>query len=230
MSITVYTVIVGDQDTLHRPKVIEPGIRYVCFSDRKWVCPPWEVESAPLPGDDPRRNSRLPKILSHSFFNSEYTIYHDGSCVTAAKPSDLIKELLMDTDLAMYRHPRRGSLYEEREACIRLGVCNGKEIDDQVERYKRRGIGQGLWSGGVILRRNTSEVRMFNLMWWLEYCNGCVRDQISLPYAIQESGIRVNTLQENITDDPERFHFHYHIRQPGILPELFTGLKGVGVV
>lgn len=224
MSITVYTVLTGGFDILQPPRIPERGVRYLCYADRRYHCPPWEVRPAYLPFTDSRRNSRIPKILSHFYTDTEYSIYHDASCVHVAPPSKLIEKFLSRTDLTMYCHPRRSSLYQEREACIQLGVCSGEEIDQQIERYRARGIGPGLWSAGIIFRRNTPAVQAFNELWWKEYKEGCYRDQIALPCAIQESGIAIETINRNINGDVGNFHFHAHLnsrRQRGKpVPEL----------
>lgn len=220
MSIVVYTVILGDYDELKRPSVVEPGVRYICFSDRGYNCPPWEIEKCPRYFHDAKRDSRCPKILAHRFIlNAEYSIYHDGSCTTAVEPWILVKELLGANDLALYKHPNRNSVYEEGAHVASLQVYKTLtlEINRQLARYKARGIGQGLWCGGIILRRHTELVKAFNERWWREYLAGCMRDQIALPCAIQESGIGVRTVRENITEDKRRFKFHYHKKDAAYL-------------
>lgn len=208
--ITVYTVIIDDYDELKPPRIVEPGVRYICFTNKDYTCPPWEICKVEKLYVDPRRSSRVQKIMSHLYINSEYSIYHDGSCSLTAKPSDLVREFLKTTDLAMYRHPIRKSIYEERDVCVKLGICSTTEIESQISRYKTYGIIPGLWSGGIIFRRNTEAVKKFNEIWWKEYSLGCIRDQIALPRAIMDSGIPIHTIQEIINTDKNRFKFHYH--------------------
>jgi len=209
--ITVYTVIIDSYDELKPPAIVEPGVRYVCFSNTPQYCPPWEIRGAENLFPDARRNSRIQKILSHRYIDSEYSIYHDGSCILTAKPTDLVREFLSSKDLAMYKHPVRVSIRQEREACIKLDLCSVQEIDQQIERYKSHPKGAaGLWSGGIIFRRNTETVKAFNELWWKEYLAGCVRDQIALPHAIAESGIPIHTIPDIINADRKRFKFHYH--------------------
>jgi len=209
-SITVYTVIIDDYDELKPPRIFEPGVKYICFSNRHYDCPPWEIQRVEKLYVDPRRSSRVFKIMSHLYISSEYSIYHDGSCSLTAKPSDLVKEFLKGNDLAMYRHPIRKSIHEERDVCVKLGICSTSEIESQISRYKTYGSVPGLWSGGIIFRRNTEAVKKFNEIWWKEYSIGCIRDQIALPRAIAESKIPIHTIQEIINTDNKRFKFHYH--------------------
>lgn len=208
--ITVYTTILFGYDNLRPPLCIEPGVRYVCFTDEPMRCEPWEIQPAYQPYRDHGKNSRIPKILAHLFVDTEYSIYHDGCLQLAASPSKLIEENLTGADLALYRHPCRKSIYEEMNCCERFNIGNGPEMREQVERYRSHGVGEGLWAGGVILRHHTEMLRAFNEGWWREYLSGCSRDQFSLVFTIRSIGLAVNTIDADIIQDPARFNFVFH--------------------
>lgn len=209
--ITVYTVILAGYDNLHPPAVAEPGVRYVCITDEPIHCPPWEIRLAWRPYESDRRNSRIPKILAHLYFGSEFTIYHDGCFSLQIEPSRLVESFLNDADIALYRHPCRTSIYEEHTACERDQIGDGPEMNAQVERYRSIGIGPGLWAGGFIARRNSQAVAEFNETWWREFRRGCERDQIALPAAIFMSGLKVHTVDADILMDTDRLAFHWHV-------------------
>ena len=208
--ITVYTIILGGYDNLRPPDVIEEGVRYVCFSDEMRECPPWEIQPAYMPYKNWSRDSRIPKILPHLFFESEYTIYHDGCFVMSEQPSLLIERELQGRDLAMFRHPCRKSIYEEMDVCEREGIGYGEQMINQIGRYRELGVNSGLWAGGFIIRRDTEAVRAFNEKWWVEYINGCPRDQIALPAALKLSGIGVSTINADLLMDKTRVRFCFH--------------------
>jgi hypothetical protein len=210
VSITVYTVILDGYDNLRQPAVVEPGVRYVCFADEPIHCPPWEIQPAWRRYPQHRKNARIPKILAHLHVDTEYSIYHDGCLQMTAKPSELIEQYLKDADLAMYRHPCRRSIYEEAAACERLEIGYGQEMQQQVERYRSHGLGDELWAGGVICRRHTDIVAMFNEIWWSEYIDGCSRDQFALAFARYSVGLKANTIPGDILQDAERFQFCFH--------------------
>lgn len=208
--ITVYTVILNAWDNLRPPGVVERGVRYVCFTEEPQSCPPWEIQPAWLRYPEAHRNSRIPKILSHLHADTEYSIYHDGCLSIQCRPSQLINEVLADADWAMYKHPCRNSVYDERDACKRLNISYGSDMEEQVERYRAAGIGGGLWAGGVVIRRNTDLTRAVNEAWWREYIKGCARDQIAFPAARQAYGLKVHTIHADILTDTRRFGFNWH--------------------
>ena len=208
--ITVYTVILGVYDNLRAPTVIEPGVRYVCVTDQPLRCYPWEIQPAWMPYESAGRNSRIPKILSHLHFDSKYTIYHDGHFRLTAEPSRIIKKHLANHDLALYRHPCRKSIYKEMEICKREGIGYGEAMEKQVDNYRRCGIRDNLWSGGFIVRRNTTHVQNFNEYWWNEFINGCPRDQIALPMAQLLANIPIYTIDADVLSDKRWIELMWH--------------------
>lgn len=210
MDIVVYTVNINGHDNLRPPENVESGVRYICVTDVPINCEPWEACPAWKRYDNERRNSRIPKILSHLFFNSEYTIYLDANYVLVRKPSEIIEKYLKETDIAFYRHPCRKSVYEEMECCRRESIGYGPEMERQIERYRLAGLNSNLWAGSFIVRRNTEAVRKFNEIWWKEYRDGCERDQIALPMAQMLSGIPITTLDCNIMLHDANLKMNFH--------------------
>lgn len=225
--IIAYTVILGGWDYLRRPAVIDEDARYYCFTDTPIPpCPPWEFQPAYTPFASHSRNSRLPKILSHLHFDAEYSIYHDANFVLTKKPSSLVRNYLRDHDIAMFRHPCRGDV--EREAnCIldqpreEFPNVDPQKLRDQVTRWKHQGAPDGLWAGGLILRRHTDQVADFNFLWWREFMAGCTRDQIALPMAVDRAGIEINTIVGDVYNNPlMAFHYHSAWRDKGDNPRM----------
>lgn len=207
--ITVYTVILNDHDNLRPPHAIEPGVDYVCFSDEYHECPPWRIVPAPRAYGNPSRDSRIPKILSHLFFNSEFTIYHDATLQMCKPPSALISDDLRDADLALYRHPCRKTVYEEADICRSEQIGYDDRMTEQIARYAAHAFQMGLYAGGVLIRRNTEAVQQFNLNWWDEFRRGSSRDQIALPFAICTSRVRISVIDADVMTD-SRFEMTWH--------------------
>ena len=201
-----YTCIANGHDNIRPPHELG-RCQYWLFTDWPAVCAPWHVQPLPQHYHCHGRNSRIPKLLPHLFMDCGYSLYLDGCFRPIADPRALAEEHLRDADIALYEHPRR-SLAEELELCRREGIGYDQKMVEQVNWYIEQGV-RGLWAGGFILRRHNEAVERFNEIWWLEYRNGCSRDQIALPYAIQKSGVRVKTLRGDILQSPYmEFMFH----------------------
>lgn len=194
----IYTVITGDKDILNED-INTDGTRAVCFTDNPNLkSDVWEIVLLPRLFNDVRRDSRIPKMLPHIFFpNEEYTLYLDANIILKVPLSKLVKEWLQDTDIAIFGHSTRDCLFDEAQECIRLGLDQKDVIERQIERYTGFPRHKGLYQGGVILRRNTPQIKKLNEMWWAEYCTGCKRDQISLPYCIEKCGITINAIKSH---------------------------------
>jgi hypothetical protein len=218
MSIVVYTVILNGWDYLRPPEVIEPGVRYVCFTDRALPpCEPWELQPAYLPFASASRNSRIPKLLPHLHVGAEYSIYHDANFCLKRSPDYLIERYLAPRrlDLAMFVHPARKNVEQEaNEIIAHPEWFPGMDMDvvrAQVTRWKHAGAPEGLWAAGMILRRHTEDIAAFNRIWWDEFQRGSTRDQLALPLARHFAGVRIEDIQGNIIGgDNDLMAFHWH--------------------
>lgn len=209
----VYTVILNAWDYLRPPEVIDPEARYICFTDQPIDrVDPWEIQPAYLPFPSMSRNSRLPKILPHLHFDAEYSVYHDANFSLKVTPCDLIG-LLNGADIAMLKHPQRERVDEEAEVILgspdEFPTVDMDAVRAQVTRWKHAGAPTGLWAAGLIIRRHADAVERFNELWWREYISGSSRDQLALPSARYHAEIEIQTLTENIFQNP-LMSFHWH--------------------
>jgi hypothetical protein len=107
----------------------------------------WNVVVVPdnqLPFMDPRRDSRVPKVLLHLFFPwAKYHFYHDGNIRLQRHPADLVRSLLIgngtvdepDYLLAMPRHQERNSVEEELVAVTFYKLDWPRVLQHQVDLY-----------------------------------------------------------------------------------------------
>ena len=221
--LTVYTSIIGDYDNLRAPApnaADDPRADFVCFADEPIPAPaPFRLQPAfkPYPGDA-ARNSRVAKILSHQFVETEYSIWMDGNLQLLARPSDLIDRWLQDADIAVLRHHYAhfddvgfDCIFKEAETCIKRRMAESEAIARQAKAYRAEGHPEhgGLYVGGFILRRHTPTVRRLNEAWWREIVTFSARDQISLPYVLRKQGIRVSTIDGFLYGNPlVKYHMH----------------------
>lgn len=184
--ITVYTALTGDKDELVRQTRLD-GSPYVAFVNHYNQF------------KDDRRNSRIQKILAHRYISTPYSIYVDANIKLLCSPVNLVEKYLKDYDLMVFTHPTRDCIYDEAITCAKRGLDDLETIISQVKRYEDEGYGKhkGLCECGVIIRRHTKDVEVFNNIWWAEYCAGSRRDQISFMYAIDRAQLPFKAVPEH---------------------------------
>ena len=204
---TVLTSITGGKNDLQEP--LKPGkAKWIAYLDTPQESKAWEVRKAYDRFTDPRRNSRVPKILSHQFCNTEYSIWIDGGISLLKPPEELIKTYLKDHDIALFKHPKRTCIYGEAMKTATGHLDDPEIIIEQAKKYEDMGFAKnkGLYECGVLIRRHTAKVIELNNYWWSEYCRHSTRDQISFPFSVDAVGIRVNGIEANWRISPDRLY------------------------
>lgn len=223
MKIVVYTAIIGNIDPLYPALPNAMGkADFVCFTDKQrlesgiWEYDglsehpviksvgyrpitqrTWEQE---IVGTEygGRLTARYYKVLPHRHFpDADVSIWVDGNVRFRVSPETLVKNHLpKGVDLASFAHPDRSCLYEEAEFCIQKRKGKRAAIVDQVNHYKEDGMPSKfmLAETKCVIRRHTSKMVDFNELWWEQLSDYSVRDQISLPYVMWKTGIRMNTI------------------------------------
>lgn len=201
MRIAVYTAIFNDYDVPRAPVVVSPGCDYFIFTESDKVYPaPFRTIKVPRREDDPRREARRYKILSHEIFPiSAYnaTVWFDGEVQLLSDTEQWCNSnLVLGVGLAVKTHPDRSCLYDEAAICSELRFDHPETIAEQTLRYRREGFPShlGLAWTNVLLRRNNSDIAAFNNLWYKELAEGSRRDQISFPYAAWKMAIKINYL------------------------------------
>ena len=199
--VTIYTVLIGDYDTIKPPLNYNKKYKHICFSDKERNIPGWEVitQKYDLDINDTKR-SRYEKILPHHKIESEYSIYHDANRRLLIDPISLLEKHLSDLDIAMYKHPHRNCIYDEANAIIRMKKDKKSNVLIHMNRYRKLGFptNYGLHAGGVILRRNSAELYKFEKCWFDEYyIHSTTRDQLSLDFARWITKIKIETIEGN---------------------------------
>lgn len=195
--ITVYTCITGDKDSLIEDQV-KGNARFIAYSDIPRSSNTWEIRKAYDRFTDPRRNSRIQKILAHQYIDTEYSIYIDGNMKLCVPPEVLIEKHLKDCDMALFKHPNRDCLYDEAIECAKRGLDDVETIIEQAKMYEEDGYAKhkGLCECGILIRRHTPKVEAFNNAWWSEYCRHSRRDQLSCLYAADKVALEINTVPD----------------------------------
>ncbi len=180
-NILCYTVITGEKDT---PVPQDYPITVLSDYDKF---------------KDPRRNSRIQKILSHKYFDSEYTIYMDGNMRLLISPEEVVKRYMDGVDIAFFKHGRRDCIYDEAIEVAKQKMDDIELIIEQAKHYEDAEYAKhkGLLQGGFIIRRYNERVKRFEEAWWADYCRYSRRDQLSLMPAIERSGVIVHSIPQH---------------------------------
>lgn len=158
----------------------------------------WQAASVQFPDVGARRASRYFKANAHlALPESPYSLWIDASVslVAPISAARLAEMFLSDSDICVFRHHARHSIYEEAETCKVLGLDAPETVDRQVDRYRREGLPQdtGLAELPIILRRHSKAMEEFNEAWWAEIASGSWRDQLSFNYVVWKTGLRYAT-------------------------------------
>lgn len=166
MDIVVYTCITDDYDAPRDDVVVVEG------SDKF---------------KHPRMNAKFPKIMPHLFFETDWSIWVDGNLKLEVDPEELVA-MAGDAEIAVFRNPYRGCLYDEAKECAAQRLDDPDVIEKQTQRYREDGFPEfkGLGACFLIIRKHTKRVASLNERWWAEICNGSMRDQISFPYVFDK--------------------------------------------
>lgn len=220
MRIAIYTSITNGKDSLKDPPV-QDDVDQILFTDRPadHATSTWSVRPSCQLFVDPRRNSRVHKILAHQYLpGHDYSLWIDGSIRLLASARSLVDTHLADADIALFRHSERDCLYEEATICADAGHDDPSVLAEQVAQYRDAGYPEhaGLNECAVILRRHNTRTAAFNDAWWSEYCRHSCRDQVSVNYVLRGLrgiSVRVATLPGSIRgDNPGIVRYEGHLK------------------
>jgi len=205
MKVAVYTANFGEHE-IFAPVVTDKRVDYIYFTDNSFRYDVWQIQNVARKFDDARLESR------YYFDNStlvlpdyDITVMHGANAQLLVSPLELIDKFLPDEyDIAAFEHPHRHCLYDEAQACKVFGKDKAGVIDTQIKRYSEELFPRnfGLHACGLIIRRNTQQIKDFERWWWYEVKNGSYRDQLSFDYVRWKTGIKVAIIPGDIFANP----------------------------
>ena len=192
--IVAFTAIVGNYDTLRVPRVLDPDVDYVCFSDTpRSDLGVFEIRPLPFHHIDPVRAARFVKTHPHLLFpDHDIAIWMDATIVIARDVKPLIDRLIKsDRPVGGIVHLRGHDIYDEAYHCARSRKDDLVAIAAQVARYVAAGVPKGLAvpdSSFMLWNlRHPAAARILD-SWWGEIASGSRRDQMSFNYALWRHG------------------------------------------
>lgn len=204
--IVVVTALIGAAESVVPPPRSQPGVRYVCVTDRADVRG-WER----LPASnyqDPRRAARLVKTSVHEMFPGLVTVWLDASFELLVHPKEIIEAaVLTGCSLVGFVHPDRSRICDEAEAILRSRLAPQPQVMWQLQAYQDEGFDTAetpqtvLTTTGVLVRWPTPEVIAFNRLWQRQVLTHTVRDQLSVDYCAWRTGVRIGYLPGHYRDN-----------------------------
>ncbi|MEN9581912.1 MAG: hypothetical protein RJA70_4921, partial [Pseudomonadota bacterium] len=226
--IVVFTCCFGNNEPLKEPLNPDPNARFIAYTDDVELrSDHWEVCVLNDRLSNPRRSSRLPKILAHLYLpDHDASIYIDASLQwTGVDVRAIVEECLEGHEIGLYPHFRRSCVYDEIAICEHLGIEHADLISFYRSHYDSLGFPRqaGLFEHGLIVRKNTPATRALNEAWWWMYLGE--RDQLSLMSAIHTTGSKVNVIKRGKqvrTNDYVLFTKHERRPLPARRPKLYV--------
>lgn len=201
--IAILTAISGNRDRLSAPTVIHSNADYYAFVDEPSAeqVGPWiQKKIFSFTNDERfanRRKAKPYKIMPELFVPGyDFYFWADATHDVVMNPETIISEYLKDACIGVFKHNQRSCAYEEANEIIRLNYDHINNVTAQMKEYQRAGLpyGYGLFELPVSVRRNCHETTEFNLMWWEQICKFSSRDQISFPFCVFKSNIKLAIL------------------------------------
>ncbi|KAG6529723.1 probable hexosyltransferase MUCI70 [Zingiber officinale] len=177
------------------------------------------------PYDEPRRNGKVPKILTHRLFpHARYSIWIDGKMELIVDPLLMLERYLWrgKHTFAIACHKHHKSIYEEADAIKRRKRYARPLIDLHMKIYRYEGM--EMWSlkkgtisdvpeGAVIIREHTTMTNLFSCLWFNEVNLFTPRDQLSFGYVVHRLEGAFKFFMFPNCEYNSLFILHRHIRE-----------------
>ncbi|KAM6570772.1 hypothetical protein CsatB_018757 [Cannabis sativa] len=193
------------------------------------------------PYDEPRRNGKVPKIITHRLFpEAQYSIWIDGKMELLVDPLLMLERYLWrgKNTFAIAQHKHHHSIYEEADANKRRKRYARPLLDLHMKIYRYEGMEP--WSpekktvsdvpeGAIIIREHTAMSNLFSCLWFNEVDLFTPRDQLSFGYVVYRLKGSFEFFMFPNCEYNSLFVLHPHIREHSSRIEWVTNwdqLKG----
>ena len=144
----------------------------------------------------------------------DYYIWIDGSIFLRddfiKNITDLINE---DYNLINFKHSVRDNIKDELSASMYAKYDN-QNLKYQYSQYIKDGFEDnvGLFENTIFIRKNVSHINALFDLWWVHNLKYSFQDQISYPYVLWKSGIKVDkVIHENVFNNEKYSFVNYNL-------------------
>lgn len=229
MSFCVYTLLIGDYETLsEQPVAASSNIPFICLTDNPalksdtWTVVP-VATAFPM---DPIRSQRILKICPHripALLTFEHSLYIDNSVVLREAPEKFIGKLPMESGIGLPHHSFRHTVHDEFIEVARLGLDDQGRIFEQLNHYLAAGDATlddaPFWTAILLRDHRNPEVQRAMEQWLSHVLRYSRRDQLSINTALRTAGL----VPDRWEIDNHRSFFHTWPHTPG--RERFAGTR-----
>lgn len=207
----------GDYDTLTEPVVITKGWDYICLTNNHALKVNsnsiWQV----FPIVDKKLSDvKLARKCKMLFWNIgplkyrryDINIWHDANIQINCDLNEFTED--MNDYLYILNHPERFNILDEVNFCVSKDKGDKNVLFRQMQHYISDGFPdkEGLCGSGLIVRRDTPNVRRLMHKWFDEIKKYSSRDQVSFNYVLWKYPIPINYIPFNTINTKfiKRFH------------------------
>lgn len=200
IKVAVITANLGDfeKEVKHCPQTFP--VDYFHFTDKNF--PPRSKAMTP------RLQARIVKMFSWQMVpNYNYYLWVDSSC--RLNHPEAVKWFLDQCeDIVVFKHPHRNTVQEEADYLkYRLSInCpyitpryENELIDEQLKEVDPN---QTLYASTAFMYRNCPEVQRVLKEWWYHTSRYHSIDQLSLPWVLSQSNLKVSVIPDNYLKTP----------------------------
>lgn len=208
MKICVYTCITGDYDNLREVKIIEKNVDYLCFTNNKNLkSKTWKIIQINDSKLDNHHLSRKIKMLGHPIISKNYdiSVWMDASVIWRKPVSEFIKIYLKDAPFAAFKHSQRSSIKEEAIACLKSHKDKKENILQTLTFLKSENFpdNSGLFEMTAFIKKHNDPIVIKTMELWFDINQKySKRDQLEFMYAAWKTGLKINTINLNVWDNP----------------------------
>lgn len=202
MKYVIYSVNIGGYDEFNEPKIIDDNVRYILFTDNKYIrSDVWEINHVDFLGDlDSRKKARYIKLNPHKILpEHEISLWIDHNFTPEINNFEKFLHQInfkSEDNIMLFKHRFRDCIFDESNKVIEMK----KETESVVQKVTKKYIDEGfpknfgLYETGFMVRKNNQITNNFNDLWWNEILNGSGRDQLSQMYISWKYNFKISQI------------------------------------